>query len=96
MKAYVGYVLLALSLVIAYQGWGNSREEQSTQDLARGVACQVHADCLRTEEKPQVIRHDMFSRRYQFQTSVGPVGVTCRRAWMFFGGWSCRPAMGSL
>jgi hypothetical protein len=96
MKAYVGYVLLALSLVVAYQGWNNSREEQVTQDMARGVTCQVQADCRRTEEKPNVIRHDAFARRYQFQTTVGPVGVTCRRAWMFFGGWSCVSAIGSL
>jgi hypothetical protein len=43
-----------------------------------------------------VIRHDAFARRYQYKTSVGPVAVTCRRAWMFFGAWSCKSALGSL
>lgn len=97
MKQWVGYVLLALSLVVAYQGWANVAKVAETEPLARSVACEVgQKECAITKDGIAGHKADVFARHYQWPTTLGPVHVTCRRAWVFFGQWSCTSALGAM
>lgn len=96
MKQWVGYVLLALSLVVAYQGWANVSKVSETEGMAKAVACDVDKECLMVGEGVVGYKADVLTRRYQWQTSLGPVHVTCKRKWFFFGSWSCVSELGSL
>lgn len=96
MKGWVGYILLAASLVVAYQGFQNTRADPSTEELAQSVACDVTGDCVLKNDRPSEVRTDVFQRRYQWRSTEGPIVVTCRRQYVFFGGWSCDPERGSL
>jgi hypothetical protein len=96
MKGWVGYVLLAISLVVAFQGFQNVRNEASTEALAKAGACDVDSQCLLKDEEPDVVNTDVFQRRYQWRTTIGPVTSVCRRDWIFFGGWSCRSERGEI
>lgn len=97
MKTYVGWVLLAICLVCTYQGFQTSRGVADTEGAARSVVCDSGGkDCLLAQEKPSVVKADFMSRQYQFDTSEGPVTVTCTRQYIFFGGFSCTSTAGSL
>lgn len=96
MKRWVGWVLLALSLVVAYQGWANVTKVAETENLAESVACQIGKECALVVDGLAGYKADVFARHYQWQTTQGPVHVTCTRAWMFFGNWSCTSELGSL
>lgn len=96
MKKYVGWVLLAICLVVTYQGWQTSSGVAETQDPAQTVACNVGDDCVVTGTEPSAIKSDFMTRQYQFNTSKGPVTVTCKRQYLFFGNFSCTPKLGSL
>lgn len=96
MKGWVGWILLAVSLVIAYQGYQNSQPEPSTEAAARAVVCEGEPDCEVENERPHITKTDVFQRRYEWKTSKGPVHVLCRRDLLFFGAWHCTPKPGSL
>jgi hypothetical protein len=96
MKKYVGWVLLAISLVIAFQGYRNSVNDPLTQDLARKVACDVEAKCVLKEGAPTKVQTDIVGRRYEWSSSVGPIVTECGREAVFFGGWRCDATKGSL
>jgi hypothetical protein len=98
MKQWVGYVLLALSLVIAYQGWANSAKVAETQSLAESVACDLGEPepCTLVANGMAGYKSDVIARHYQWQSTRGPVHVTCKRAWLFFGTWSCRSELGAM
>jgi hypothetical protein len=95
MKQWVGYILLALCLVLAYQGYGNVSNSTATQAAAKAVACEGIPECGLTQEKPRAFKSNVVSRRYQWATSVGPVTTTCRRTAIFFGAWQCTSAKGA-
>lgn len=96
MKSWIGYGLLAASLVVAYQGYKNSQAEPSTEASSMSVACDVDSQCVLKGERPGTIRTDIFQRRYEWGSTVGPIVVVCRRDYIFFGDWSCEPQKGSL
>ncbi len=96
MKRWVGWVLLGISLVIAFQGYRNSVNDPATQDLARKVVCDGEAKCIVAEGPPTKVKTDIVSRTYEWNTSLGPITTECHRGAVFFGGWSCRPQRGSL
>jgi hypothetical protein len=96
MKGWIGWILLALSLVIALLGYRNSRPEPETQELAAGVVCTVAKGCVKTSPAPHTVRTDYVRRRYEWNTSVGPVHVVCKRAAWFIGSWSCEAKQGSM
>jgi hypothetical protein len=96
MKKWVGWVLLGISLVLAYQGYRNSVNEPSTQDLARSIACDGEAKCVLTEGPPTKVQTDIVSRRYEWSSSLGPITTECHRGAVFFGAWHCEPQRGSL
>ena len=97
MKQWVGYVLLALSLVVAYQGWANVAKVAETETLAESAACDIgQKECARVAGGVAGYKADVLARHYQWQTNHGPVHVTCRRAWVFFGKWSCTSQLGTM
>ena len=99
MSQVFGYLLLALCLFVAYQGYENSRSEAAlsmAEHDAQSVACEIDPSCVLTREQPRVIKADVFRRRYEFQTSTGPVVVTCDRRYIWLGEWSCSAAPGQL
>lgn len=96
MKAWVGWILLALSLVVAYQGLENSRRDPALEAAARRVACDLDPSCELQAERPGTIKTDVIQHRYEWGTTVGPVHVLCRRQLIFFGAWSCEPKAGPI
>jgi hypothetical protein len=96
MKGWVGWILLGLSLVVAYQGFENSRQDPKVETLAGQVACDVDPGCVLASERPHTIRTDVVQHRYAWNSSIGPVHVVCRREFVFFGAWNCSPRLGSL
>ena len=96
MKGWIGYALLAASLVVAFQGYGNVRNPEDTEALAKSVACDAHSQCVLKAELPQEVRADMFQRKYEWRSSVGAVHVICRRQWVFFGRWHCDAHRGAM
>ncbi|MEM9454798.1 MAG: hypothetical protein AAGF11_11510 [Myxococcota bacterium] len=92
MKKWIGWILLALSLVITYQGWQNSQPRAETQDMSRPVACEGRAGCTVEGARPQKVATDWLRREYEWKTSTGPVLVRCRRAYVFAGRWACQTA----
>jgi hypothetical protein len=96
MKGWVGWILLALSLVVAYQGFENSKANPAVESAARAVACDVDAGCVLGSERPHTIKTDVFQHRYGWGSSVGPLHVLCRRQYIFFGAWKCEPKKGRM
>jgi hypothetical protein len=96
MKGWVGWILLGLSLVIAYQGYNNSRADPRTEEMARAMVCAEGSNCARKDERATEVRTDIIQRRYGFGTSEGPKHVLCRRTWIFFGNWECQVRSGSI
>ena len=90
VKQWVGWVLLALSLVVTYQGWRNSKPTVLTETMSSKVACEKRADCKVEAVGPQKVSTDFLSRTYEWRTTKGPVEVRCQRAFIFFGAWDCR------
>jgi hypothetical protein len=91
MKKWIGWVLLAISLYVTYEGWRNSQPGPETEALSRAQACKGQEGCTLAAERPAEIRTDFFGRRYTWGTSAGEVEVACARAYVFQGGWSCAP-----
>ena len=96
MKGWIGWILLGLSLVVAYQGYNNSRADPATEEMARQLVCPQGGACVRRGELPTEVRTDIVQRRYGFGTTVGPKHVLCRRAMIFFGKWSCEVRDGDI
>ncbi|MCX4246491.1 hypothetical protein [Paraliomyxa miuraensis] len=95
MKKWVGWVLLAVSLWVTYQGWQNSQAEPRTEDMSKPVACQGREGCTVDADRPQELRTDFLGRSYTWKTSGGPVKVACARAYVFAGEWTCTAAPAS-
>jgi hypothetical protein len=95
VRSLVAYVVLAACIFVSYQGYENARGGEETEDLARRHACDVEPTCVLKSERASQ-KSDMFRRRYEWQTTVGPVLVTCRREHMFLGAWSCKAEPGRL
>lgn len=91
MKKWVGWVLLAASLYVTYEGWRNSRPQPETQIASRAAACDGREGCAVEGEQPRSIRTDFFGRDYEWKTTKGDVMVQCRRPYVFWGAWSCAP-----
>lgn len=96
MKKWVGWVLLAISLVVAYQGYQNSVNDPRTQDLARQIACDGQSQCVLTEGGPAKVKTNIVARYYEWSSNNGPITTECTRKAVFFGDWSCRAQRGSL
>jgi hypothetical protein len=96
MKAWVGWILLGLSLVVTYQGLQNSKQDPAVEAAARKVACDREDDCELLGERPGMVKTEFIQHRYQWGSSVGPVHALCRRQWIFFGAWSCEPKKGPI
>ncbi len=90
MKKWVGWVLLALSLFITYQGWRNSQPGRDTQDMSRRTACEGQEKCTVEGKDPQSIRTNFFARDYEWRAKEETVAVRCQRAYVFAGVWSCQ------
>ncbi|HLT39101.1 MAG TPA: hypothetical protein VK034_22610 [Enhygromyxa sp.] len=90
------YVLLAVSIVISFQGWQNAQLTPATTKLAKDHACDLDSSCIVLDEQPRVGRADVIRHRYEFKTTHGMMTVTCKRQLLFFGEWSCTPAEGRM
>ena len=86
MRKVVTYVLAALSALIAFQGYQNSKLTPQTRAMAKKVACAVK-QCSQFE--PTAERSTILSHQYEYATMHGPYIVTCSRQFVFFGSWSC-------
>jgi len=95
MNKWLGWVLLALCLFATYEGWRNSQPEPQTEQMSKSVACTGREDCTVEGERPGEIRTDFFGREYTWKTSAGMVKVSCQRAYVFQGAWSCAAAPAS-
>lgn len=89
MKKWVGWILLAASLFVTYQGWRNSQPGADTHELSRRAACEGKDGCRVEGEQPQKLSTDFLARTYEWKTSTGPISVRCQRAYVFAGIWSC-------
>jgi hypothetical protein len=96
VKGWLGWILLALSLLVAVAGYRNQRAELDTEEQSRTVACDVGEACTIEPKRPYKIRTDVLRRRYEWTTSLGPVTVTCRRRFVFAGHWECVPVLGEM
>jgi hypothetical protein len=96
VKGWIGWTLLALSLLVALAGYRNQRPELETEEQSRGVACDFQEPCTIDAKRPFKIRTDVLRRRYEWSTSIGPVTVTCRRRFVFAGNWQCVPERGPM
>jgi hypothetical protein len=89
MKKWVGWVLLVLSLYVTYEGWQNSQRAQAVADLSKAAACNGREGCKVEVEHPSELRTSFLGHEYVWKTSTGPVTVSCQRALVFQGAWSC-------
>jgi hypothetical protein len=89
MKKWVGWVLLALSLYVTYEGWRNSQPAQATEDLSKAEACKGREGCTVEGPRPMTVKTDFFGHEYTWKTSTGSVEVACGRAYVFQGAWAC-------
>jgi hypothetical protein len=96
MKRILGYVLLIVSGLIAYQSYLNAQPSPEVEAMAKGTACASAEGCEVKGDRPNVIQTSVVARRYQFLTSGGPVVVSCDREYLWFGEWSCAGAPGEL
>lgn len=96
MGRAVGYVLLALCLLIGYQSYENGRNDPATEATAKLTACSIDATCVLKAERPSAVSIDIVGRRYQFSTNLGAVKVICNRQWIWLGHWKCRSERGEL
>jgi hypothetical protein len=86
VRKVVTYVVAALSLLLAFQAYQNSKLTPATRAMSKKVACALK-ECSRFE--PVAERSTVLSHQYEYATSVGPHIVTCSRKLFFFGSWSC-------
>jgi len=89
MRKAAGWILFAVSLLIAYQGYLNSQPEPLTEALARDVACNAKGSLCVAGSRPRQIRTDVIQRRYEWGPLQGEAVVVCRRDYVFFGAWHC-------
>lgn len=90
------YIMLAGSIALVVVGYFNSRLPPEFEPVARDAACTVAGTCIVTRERPNAMRSDPIQRRYEFETTEGPVLVTCRREFLVAGGWKCAAQRGSF
>jgi hypothetical protein len=83
------YVLLAVSIVISFQGWKNAQLTPETAKLAKQHACDLDSSCIVKDAQPRMGRADVIRHRYEFNTTHGMMTVTCKRELFFFGDWAC-------
>ena len=96
MKGWVGWILLALSLGVALQGYRNAQPDALTEDLSKSAACEGSPGCTRMADRPGVVSTDIVGRYYEWITSDGPMKVTCRRRLVFAGYWECHAEPGRV
>lgn len=96
MRRILGYLLLIISGFIAYQSYLNAQPDAITEGMAREAACAGKEGCKLSGDLPNVMKTDVTSRTYQWATSAGPVVVTCKREYVWFGEWSCAGAGGEI
>jgi hypothetical protein len=106
LRSIGSYILLAVALFVGYQGFQNSRPQADTEELSRSHACDLDSSCIvvgvkshrrgSDESRPTSVRTDITQRRYEWETSLGSVVVTCKRAKIFLGSWSCTTEKGKL
>jgi CTP:molybdopterin cytidylyltransferase MocA len=90
------YVLLAVAIVISFQGWRNAQVTSASTAMAKDHACDLDSSCIVLDDQPRVGRADVIRHRYEFKTTHGMMTVTCKRQLLFFGPWSCTVAEGRL
>jgi hypothetical protein len=90
------YLLLALAIVLSYQGWGNAQLNSATAALAKDHACDLDSSCIVQDAQARISRADVIRHRYEYRTTHGVMTVTCKRELLFFGEWSCVPAPGAM
>ncbi len=106
LRSFGSYIILTVALFVAYQGYQNSRPRAETEELSRSHACDLDSSCLvigvkshrrgSDESRPTRVRTDITQRRYEWETNLGSVIVTCKRAKIFLGSWSCTTEEGKL
>lgn len=96
VKRVGSYALLAVCAFLTYQSYENSRQRPETEELAKRIACDVDSQCILQSDRARFTRTDPIRRRYQFQSSVGPLLVTCKREMLWLGAWGCTSEKGSF
>jgi hypothetical protein len=106
LRSFGSYIILAAALFVSYQGFQNSRPRAETEELSRSHACDLDSSCIvigvRSHRRgsdvssPTAVRTDITQRRYEWETNLGSVIVTCKRAKIFLGSWSCTTENGKL
>lgn len=90
------FVLLGVFLLLSYQAWQNAQTTPELQKLAKDHACDLDSTCMVLDDRPRLGKTDVVRHRYEFNTTQGVMTVTCKRALMFFGEWSCTPTPGRI
>lgn len=87
-KGWVGYVLLAVCVVAAMQGYRTSQRHPEVEAMARALACPEGARCDR--KRPRRVETGMLGQRYIWARGGRSVTVSCSRALLWVGAWRCR------
>ncbi len=86
------YVWMLACVLLGLQAYRNAQNEPSTQAQARRVACDVKpGQCELRDDAPRTIDTDFVKRQYVWRASIGRINVTCTRAFILFGKWTCTP-----
>lgn len=96
MGRIIGYVILAVCVFVAWEGYQNSRVDPATEQLSKGEACGGIAACVVKREQPTKVITDVLRRRYEWRTSEGTRVVTCTRTYLWLGDWGCVSEPGHL
>jgi hypothetical protein len=81
---------------LTYQSYENSQQRPETEQFAMRIACEVDSQCVLQADHAKFTRTGPIRRRYQFQSSVGQLVVTCRRQLLWLGPWQCTSEKGSF
>jgi hypothetical protein len=88
--------LLAISGVLSYQAWTNSKLTVETMNLARDHACDLDSSCIVLDDQARVGKANVLHHRYEYKTTHGMMTVTCQRGLIFFGAWKCTVQEGRM
>ncbi len=87
MRNVVGFIIFAVSAVLVWQGYENSRLTDETLELSREAVCSLYGGCARGRPTKQL--SDITRRQYEWLTPEWSYITTCKRSAVFFGPWSC-------
>lgn len=85
-RALTVAILGGVCAYAAYAGWAHTRPTHPVDAQAEQIACEELSTCGSSSWS---LDASPFERRYAFETSQGPVSVSCRWTWLLWGEVRC-------